>query len=268
MGTSASKNAAQQAALRGKPIERAGLTLWAITMNRYEEWAKCKNVWTARQSKFPVSCISLPFLEALFEMDMQAIDQTGNPKGYVYSILYGLGMALRMKEDCVRSGDIYLSIDEEKRKFNAIRVKRAGGSEAEITAAQFGAIRKTVLWMNGEDEPDESENDELLEAERELAERNAPRLQYDLMDLEASVALAYRTRISDVMDWSILEFEACRRAVQREKKHLICGIGETNGCKWDNGNPYPSWCFDRIKDTSGALISQSQFGRQKTNKKE
>jgi hypothetical protein len=268
MGTSESMHAAQQAALRGKPIEKEGLKLWAITMSRYEEWTKCRNVWTARQSRFPVSCISLPFLEALFEMDMQAIDQTGNPKGYVYSILYGLGMALRMKEDCVRSGDIYLAIDEEKRKFNAIRIKRTDGSETEITAAQFDVIRRTVLWMNGEDVPDESENDELLEAERDLAERNAPRLKYDLIDLEASVALAYRTRISDVMEWSILEFEACRRAVQRDRKHLICGIGETNGCKWESGNPYPSWCFDKLNEGSGALISQDQFGRQKTNKKE
>lgn len=268
MAKSGAKTAARKAALQGKPIYKNGMFFWAITMGGYEEWAQYKSVWMARQSKFPVSCIMLPFLEALFQLDMDAIDKTGKPAGLLYNVMYVLGMALRLGNNCVQAGNIYLKADEEQRKFLAIGVKLPTGEEKEITSEVFSDIRKTVLWMNGEELPDESENDELLETEQFLNERNAPKLTYDLLDLEASVALAYGCRVKDVLDWSVLEFETCRRAIQRDKKHLICGIGETNGCKWEGGNPYPSWCFDREQNSSGALIAKDRFGKTKTNKKE
>lgn len=268
MAKSGMKTAVQKAALCGQPIHRHGMDFWAISMGGYEEWAQYKSVWTARQSKFPVSCISLPFLEALFQMDMDAIDKTGKPAGLIYNIMYVLGMALRLGDDCIRDGSIYLITDEKQRKLLAIEAKLPTGETARITSADFNEIRKIVLWMNGEEVPDESENDELLDTEQFLNERNAPALKYDLLDLEASVGLAYGCRVKDVMEWSVLEFEISRRAIQREKKHLICGIGETNGCKWEGGNPYPSWCFDREQGVSSALIAQSKFGKTKTNKKE
>lgn len=268
MGKAVSKENARSAAIRGLPVEKYGLKFWAIPMSGYEEWAKCKDVWMARQSRFPVTCISMTFLEALFAMDLDAIERTGKPHGLVYGILYGLGLALRLGEDCVRKGNIYLSSDEEQRKLNGIAIKMPEGNRVEISPKDFNTVRKLVLWMQGDDVPDESENDELLEAERDLAQRGSPPLNYDLTDMEAAVGLAYGCRIRDVMEWSILEFETSRRAIQRDKKHLLCGIGETNGCKWEGGNPYPSWIFDRAAGTSGALIAQNQFGKMKTNKKE
>ena len=262
------KTAAQISALRGEAIEKHGLKLWGITMGRYEEWASCKNVWLARQSTFPVSCIMLSFLDALWTLDMNAIDTVGKPAGFLYKIMYCLGMALGLRKDCVRGGDITVSADEETRKLNGILVKQNGHNAVLITADMFNAIREIVAWQQGDELPDESMNDELLETERELASRNAPQLKYELMDMEASVALACGRRIKEVLDWSILEFEFARRAIDRSKKNLICGIGETNGCKWDGGNPYPSWCFDREKTVSGALIEQAKFGKSKTKKKE
>ena len=115
--------------------------------------------------------------------------------------------------------------------------------------------------------PDETLNDDLLETEKILAEQNSPHLKYSLLDLEASVGLAYHTRIMDVLEWPILEFETSRRAIDREKRFMICGIGQTNGCKWDGGNPYPSWCFDKEVKGSKALISASQFGQAKVRNK-
>lgn len=262
--------AAHSAALRGEPIEKYGLKLWGISMGRYEEWARCKKVWFTRQSTFPVFCISMTFLEALYTLDINAIENAGEPVGYIGMILYGLGMALRLNSDCVDVGDIFLSIDEKSKKLKSIVIKQEGGKESiEITPRQFNEIREIVAWMQGDAVPDESENDELLETALDLSERNTPPMNYDLLDMEASVALAYGIRIRELFDWTILEFERARRAIDRSKKHLICGIGATNGCKWeDGGNPYPSWCFDRKITESSALIAQSKFGQAKVNKKE
>ena len=268
MEKSVNQSAAHRAVFSGEPIEKYGLRLWGLTMRQYEEWAKCKNVWLARQSTFPVFCITLSFLDALFALDMSAIDNTGKPAGFLYSAMLCLGMALRMDENCVRDGHIYLSAEEETRKINAIMVDMPGEKEPiAITPSKFTQIRKIVAWMQGEEVPDETLNDDLLETESILAEQNSPHLKYSLLDLEASVGLAYQTRIMDVLDWPILEFETSRRAIDRDKRFMICGIGQTNGCKWDGGNPYPSWCFDKEFKGSKALISASQFGQAKVRNK-
>ena len=267
MEKAVTETAAHRAALLGEPIEKHGLKLWGITMRQYEGWAKCKNVWLARQATFPVSCMMMPFLDALFAMDTDAVDKVGLPLGYIHKIMMGLGMALGMDESCVRDGNILLKVNENEKKLEKIII-HTEEKTTEITSTQFDEIREIVAWMQGDSLPDESLNDELLETERELSERNTPSLKYDLMDMEASVALACNVRTREVMDWPILEFERIRRAIDRAKKHLICGIGATNGCKWDGGNPYPSWCFDRETDESNALVSASEFGKTKQNKKE
>lgn len=267
MSKAVDETAAHKAALFGEPIHQYGLDLWGLSMRQYEEWARCKKVWMARQSTFPVFCITMSFLDALFALDMDAIDRTGNPAGLMYTVMHGLGMALRLGEDCIRDEKIYLSINEEEKKLNAIVVQQNGGI-VEITSGKFKNLRKTIAWMQGDNIPDETLNDELLETSAILSERNAPPLKYSLLDLEASVALASGVRTKDILDWSILEFETTRRAIDRSKRHMICGIGATNGCSWEGGNPYPSWCFDKEETKSSALIAQSQFGKSKKPKKE
>ena len=269
MSEAVTKNEAHRAALEGKPIEIYGLKLWGINMRQYEEWAKCKNVWMARQSAFPVFCISMPFLEALLALDMKAMDMAGQPAGYTHKILYGLALSLRLDANCLSDRSITIAIDEERKKLKAILVRNPNGDGTiEITPQKFNEIRKIVAWMQGDELPDESMNDELLETASDLAERNAPNLNYDLTDMIASVAAEYRTRINDVLDWTILEFETARRAIDRKLKYLVCGIGATNGCKWDGGNPYPSWCFDKENEGTSALLAASQFGKTKQHKKE
>lgn len=263
MAQAVTQTAAHKAALEGKPLEVCGLKLWGISMGQYEEWAKCKNVWITRQSTFPVFCISMLFLDALLALDLKALEMTGAPAGYINRILYGLALALRKDANSIRDEDISIAIDEKTQSLKAIRV-RDGDGITEITPNRFNEIRKAVVWMQGDELPDESLNDELLETERFLAERNNTNLRYSLIDMEASVALAYGVRTRDVMAWSILEFETARRAIDRSKKHMICGIGATNGCKWEGGNPYPSWCFDRENNGTKALISQSEFAKTKT----
>ena len=264
MGNAVTKNLAHRAVLEGEPIELYGLKLWGIPMRRYEEWAKCKIVWLARQSTFPVFCISMSFLDALIALDIQAMDETGAPAGYMNRILYGLRMALRMDVHGSSDGRLSLAIDESRKKLKAIVVRQSDGSKAvEITAQMFGEIRQAVAWMQGEEVPDESMNDELVEAASDLARRNAPKLNYDLTDMISSVASAYGIRTREIFDWPILEFESARRAVDRRLKYMVCGIGATNGCKWDGGNPYPSWCYDRLSEGTAALISPDKFGKAK-----
>lgn len=267
MAKAVDEAAVHRAVLSGEPIEKGGITVWGIPMRQYEEWAKCKNVWLARQSTLPVSCITLPFLDAMFALDMAAIEQTGQPAGWLYNIMYAIGLSMRLGEDCVREQKIHIVADETEGKLECIRVHLGNGGTADITSAQFTGIRKVIAWAQGDSLPDESLNDDLLQTESYLNAKNMPQLNYSLIDLKASVALACGIQIRDTDDWSILEFETMRRAIDRNKRFLICGIGATNGCSWEGGNPHPSWCFDRLENgVSSALIAQSNFGKSKKSK--
>lgn len=250
--------------LLGKPIQKHGLEMWGLPMRQYEEWAKCKNVWLTRQSTLPVFCIQLSFLDAMFRLDIEAIKQTGKPAGWLYNIMYCLGLSLRFGEDCVKEQKIHIVTSDDEEKLKCIRVNFDNGKSVDITPAQFKSIRKIVAWAQGETLPDETLNSDLVETEELLSQRSNVPLVYSLTDLKASVALACGSRIKDINEWPILEFETMRRAIDRNKKYLICGIGSTNGCSWDGGNPYPSWCFDRNNDNrTTALISQARFGKSK-----
>lgn len=255
------ENSVKNAALTGESTIAEGLEWWPISMRHWGEWERCRNVLLARQAKFPVSCISLPFLSALAFLDIASIDATGIAQGLISSVLQMMRLALRMNEDSVKDGRIRAIFND--RELSGVFIQQKDGEEKLITPVAFDEVRRVLVWQQGEDLPDESLNDELLETEQDLAERNRPKLKYSMHSLISSVALACHARPQDLLDWPIIEFDSMRKAIDRSKKHELCAIAESNGAKWKGGNPYPSWCFDRDEQVSNALVSASDFGKAK-----
>lgn len=255
------ENSVKNAALAGESTIAAGLEWQPIGMRHYGEWERYRNVLLARQAKFPVSCISLPFLGALSHLDLESLDATGKTQGLIHSVLQAMRLALRMDENSISDGRIQPIFQQGE--FSGILVRQENMADTLITPMMFDEVRRVLVWQQGEELPDESLNDELLETEQDLAERNRPKLKYNLYSLVSSVALACHTRPVNVLDWPIIEFDSMRRAIDRSKRHELCAIAEGNGAKWKGGNPYPSWCFDRDEQASNALISASDFGKAK-----
>lgn len=258
------KGSVQRAAIRGEATEMYGMDWYALPMEKYEMWQSCKSVLTARQSTFPAAFIAMPYLEAVFAMELECIRETGEALGVMRRMLELIACALRE--------DPQEAIDEKKtirilihgEKLDGIGIEKDGNCVA-VTPAMYDGIRKLILWQQGEDVPDESLNDELLEAERDIASRNAPRLKYSMTDMLASVAAAMGMRMRDMDGMTILEFDTMRRAIDRAKHFDLCAQGAAMGAKWENGNPFPSWMFDRDEGRSGALVS---FDRFRNDKKE
>lgn len=253
--TAGNKGSIQRKAVRGEPTELYGLKWYALRMDNYEEWQRYKSVLLARQTTFPVSYIALPFLEAIFEIEISVIEETGSSAGFMYSIMKLLALSLHLGDDAINKD---LRITVQDRKLIGLSI-RNGAEDILITKDMFPELRKLIAWQNGDEIPDESLNDELLETEKDLAERNAPDLNWDVEDMKASVALNLKVRIKDIDEMTILEFDLMRRAIDRNKRFEICANGQYQGAKWENGNPYPSWMFDRNKNGSGALVSPSKF---------
>lgn len=123
---------------------------------------------------------------------------------------------------------------------------------------EFSQVRSAMAELNGLDLPDEAENTELLEARRKKAEISTAKLKGSPEALLDAVALLSGARMEDLKSWTVKEFERRRETVDRVLRFLVCGIGETCGSKWENGNPHPSWCFDRAEGMLSGFTPVSQ----------
>ena len=148
-----------------EPEEVNGIYVYPIHMRDYAEWCNCQRVLTIRQSTLPAAYAVMPYLSALHAMDadMQI--------GLMYQVVKVLALATRQNPT-----DFYaMCKEEDPRILNAI-VCRASDTIFRIDASQFPKFREVIARQNGLELPDEAENPELVEAEHDLNELKAPKL--------------------------------------------------------------------------------------------
>lgn len=243
---------------RGEPLEWNGLLFYPVTMSHYEEFLDVKNAWLARQSSFPVRYMAMPFLSAVWAMDVDFAKSDGKLIGLFERIIRFLYLSLRLeykRENLIEH--VYLHNDDI-RELDYIKVTQ-GGNTVQITPADFAAyIRPLVAEQNGLTLPDESYNPELVQAEQELASEQAASLKFDIDTMIASVAYLSHLDESVVDEWTVLKFEKRKNAIERDKKYMLYAQAEMSGMvKFKHGNPYLSWCFDKAESLSPVLRSTS-----------
>ncbi len=123
-------------------------------------------------------------------------------------------------------------------------------------------IRSLIARQNGIELPDENESVDLAKAQAEMNElkNGAVKLNPSIDTLISSVAYNSRVSEREISDWTILEFENRRKAIERDKRYMLYSQAEMGGMvSFKKGNPYPSWCYDTIDETAGTMsLSQLQ----------
>lgn len=216
----------------GKPEEWNGLTVYPILMKDYPLFLAAKESITAVQQGWPFPWSTVPYLEGLIGM------------GLLPRLCAMLKLALRLPE-----GDmlpIYPRMEAEK--VTSLIVFQ-GERQAEITPKNFGSLRELIARQNGIELPDETDNAELVAAKRYLSQQGAVPLKADVESLIYSVAVAAKTDPEDILNWTVRRFQATERALDRSIGHLVASLTLAAGGKYKNGNPYPSWKFDREETT-------------------
>lgn len=246
---------------REEPIELYGLCFHPILVEDYETFSACKSALLLRQGTLPAVYAAMNYLACLWAYDYDA-HANNQQSGFFARMMGVLRLSLRFSDS---DGIAPLLDKNDQRKLIGIRVRK-GEVVSDISTKEFREVRQLIAEQNGETLPDESENPELLEALRDRAELNGEKLQVSFDDLLASVAFQSNTTVRELWGWTIKAFEQRRRAIDRHINHLICGIGEMSGnVSWKNGNPYPSWCFDKKVDTRTQFVSEGemlgQFGK-------
>jgi len=249
---------------KGLPIEALGLQFYPITMADYEEFLECKNALAIRMtslSKINIGYLSMPFLSALWAMDIDSVKATGKAIGMFERVIRLLYLSLRLGYDSQKAfGKIYCE-RENPQNLTYIEVEQIDGNPVKITPLDFTTIIRPLLAeMNGIELPDESENPDILQTEQAMAQESASKLKFNIETLIASVANACHLRECEIDEWTVAEFERRRQAIDRKLNYQVYAQAEMSGMvKFNSGNPCPSWCFDRAEALTDALITVDEM---------
>ena len=232
-----------------EPIETEGLTLYPITVENYYEFLTAKPSLDFMQQTLPIELMSIPLLDAYFRIDMGLVDGI-QPTGLFTQALLALALALRLMphgkpEEQVRKFPIVPDDVNNPTRLKHLRFVRNGEEICTITPVQFGRLRPIIAAQNGVELVSDTANPELIQAEMDIQQMNqAFELDVNIDDMKATVAMNQRMRMKDLDDWTILEFDLMKQAIDREKHFMVYGIGEASGMvKFKNGNPVPSLFF-------------------------
>lgn len=249
---------------RQEPIEVDGHVLYPILVREYEEFHIARPAIEFMQQRLPVALMSVPLLQAYWTVDLESIEDDKLPAGLLYRAILFLALSLRLGEGMEPTERINLfrpRIDPTDRKRLLGLVYLYDGEEwREITPMSFQRMRPILAAQNGIELMPDTANPELVQAERDLRERNAMKLDANLESMVSTVATFSGVTETTIYDeWTVLQLQNRQHAIVRLLDYLICGIGETQGTKWKGGNPVPSPFFDRTKEGSPALVSLESF---------
>lgn len=249
---------------KGQSIEALGLQFYPITMADYEEFLECKNALAIRMTslaKTNIEYLSMLFLSALWAMELDTIRATGKAIGFFERTIRMLYLSLRLEYDSQKVFSHIYCDHNNPRNLLYIEVEQTGGQPVKISPADFQQkIRPLLAEQNGIELPDESENPDIVKTEHDMQQDGENKLKYDLDTLIASVAHASGLRECEIYDWTVMEFERRKQAIERKLNYTIYAQAEMSGMvKFQKGNPYLSWCFDRKEGISSALITTEQL---------
>ena len=252
----------QRAIRRYEPIHTDGLTLYPILVKDFDYFLASKPAIDVMQQSLPVRLMSVPLLQAYWQMDYEAVTQGDEPVGLFSRALQFLGMSLRLCPDdsasvmkCYR----FLVDPEHPEVLKSIEFVINGEEIQRITPVMFQRLRPILAAQNGIKLHSDDENPELVEAERQLAEQGNIRLSGDPDELMSTIATLAGIDESEIEDWPILKLQKREAAYRRIFGFVVCSIGQASGASWKGGNPHPSLFYERIVNGSAALAPISSL---------
>jgi hypothetical protein len=231
------------------------LTVYPITMRHYEELHESILCLTLMQKKFGIELASMPYLRMLLYLSNEEVNLLAMLSKVLSLSLHIKEEQIRLKFDNGKASLLFL--DGEAENANIIET---------VSELRFSKLRRIIAEQNSIKLPNEKANLEILESEEDLAAMNSLNLNVDFADLFFSVATYCGLSTEAMLDMTIFEFEKRVSAVSRISKYEMFGQGEMSGfVSFKNGNPYPSWCFDKTEDGLHGTIPLAQFEKRVSN---
>lgn len=247
-----------------KPIETDGFTLYPITVANYAEFMVARRAIGFVQQTLPIELMSMPLLSALYKIDFERALKEEEPSGLFASALLSIALALRLNQGDEEATDIFkrltiIADPHDQSKLKSINFTLDGIEEKSITPIQYARLRPIIAAQNGIKLASDLDNPELLQAEEDLADSNAPKLDYRTENLVYAAAALTGKDEEEIYGWAILKLTNRLSSFKRILDYVICGIGESQGTQWKGGNPHPHPWVDKITGMSAALMPMGDF---------
>ena len=248
---------------RFEAIETDGLTLYPIAVDEFEAFSHARDAIEFLQQSLPVALLSKPLLQAYYTLELEAAAGQEESVGLLYEAIVFLLLALRAGEGeemerRLERAQIVPRADDVTR-LERIAFRLDGGQTVSVTPVQFQRLRPILAAQNGMELLSDSANPDLVQAEKDLAELNAPELDFKLEAMVAAVALASGADEAEIYGWPVLRLMLRKDALQRALGYLACCMTSAAGGKWKGGNPIPSPIFARVNDHSGGVVDMQSF---------
>ena len=241
---------------RYEPIEVDGIRLYPILVNEYREWLIARQAIDVLQASFPVAMLSKPLLQVYYELDLLPLlrGEKKETTGLWGCAMLTLALSMRLGQGLPLDKRMLqftpLVKNDDPTRLKAVRAVLNGEEIVDITPVQFQRLRPIIAAQNGVKLEDENANPDLVKAERDLAEMNAPKLNVKFDDKLCYVAGKLNRRKSELFDWSIKEVEDQAEILVRELMFVVNGIGGAFGGFGKGGNPVPHPIYERSEKRS------------------
>lgn len=244
----------QRSIRRYKEINACGLTLYPVRVAEWDTFQYARLALEAMQQSFPVRLMSVPILQAMYQLDYEAASKGEPVTGLFTSALLGLALALRLGEGLemdARLKQFQIRVDpKDKAKLKSIFALINGEEMIEITPTQYAKLRPIIAAQNGVKLESDDANPDLVKAERDIAEISNIKLNVSVEQMISSVCAFTGANEEDVDDWPILKLQSRADSLQRGFDYLVCGIGGAMGGFGKGGNPVPHPFYERAEKAS------------------
>lgn len=234
---------------RNKPIVFDGLSFSPLKVEQIALYQAAKPSFELMQSSLPPKLATLSWCECLDALDRQGKEE-GKETVFLTVVLIAIAVATglpKVQED----GEETYPIKEVRTKDGKLLSFLFGNvnNPTIVSMSDMDEIRKIIAAQNLYEIPDESWNPDLVRARRHLAASSQRNIKYDIDALVHSVALNAHVNPSEIWDWTIRDFVLTQDAIDRTLNYQIFTTAEFSGLiKFKNGNPFPSWKFDKNVD--------------------
>lgn len=236
-------------ARKNNPIVYKELTFNPMTVEQIALYQSAKQSFELMQSSLPPKLATLSWCECLDALDRQG-RENGVQTVFLATVLVVIAVVTGLPKT-MENGVETFPIKEIRSKDGQLLSFLFGriDNPTILTMQDMDEIRKIIAAQNLYEIPDESWNPDLVRARRYLAANAQNNIKYDIDDLVYSVALNAHVKPSEIWDWSIRDFILTQGAIDRTLNYQIFTTAQNSGMvKFKNGNPYPSWKFDKEYD--------------------
>ena len=249
---------------RNVPVVYAGMEWHPLTVKHYELYERAKPAFELMQASLRIPRLArLPWCSCLWALDEECRRQTGKQGDALVSVLSVVAEALRLDAYADAGNRNQMSFPIRpvfaKDELASIVIGRPGQFVA-LSMQQMTEVRAIIAAQNGYEIPDETWNPELVKAAQQNAKGRGISVEQDLDTLVFSVAYNCGCRTSEIYDWPIREFLGMQNAIDRTLNYQIYTLAENAGyVKFTNGNPFPTWKFDRKNDMPAGFKSIAEI---------